>query len=157
MVHAFISSRLDSCNALLYHLPKSLITKLQRVQNAAARIVTRASKHSSITSTLKDLHWLPIHARIEFKICTVTWKALHNSAPSYKKDLVTSYAPSRTLRSNHQCLLQIPRCNGNYGERAFSVAAPKLWNSLPVTLRQLENYCDFKVKLKTLLFNKSFN
>jgi len=157
VVHAFITSRLDSCNTLLYNLPKVLLLKLQRVQNTAARIVTRASKHDSATAILKDLHWLPITARIEYKICSMTWKALNGRAPAYISDLLTPYTAARTLRSSNQALLSVPRCRLNYGERAFSVAAPKLWNDLPVSIRELKHYDTFKAKLKTYLFNIHLN
>jgi hypothetical protein len=157
LVHAFVTSRLDSCNAILFNLPKSLISKLQRVQNTAARIVTRASRYASITAILHDLHWLPIQARIEFKICALTWKALHDRAPDYIKEMLTPYTASRSLRSNNQELLCVPKCRVKYGERAFSAAAPRLWNTLPITLRQTEHYDLFKCRLKTHLFNQSYN
>lgn len=156
MVHAFISSRLDCGNALLYKLPNRLIQRLQRVQNTAARTVTRPSRHASITSILQKLHWLPVAARIEFKICTLTWKALHGRAPIYIRELITPYTTNRPLRSSDQSLLHVPRCRVNYGERAFSIAAPKLWNSLPVGVRQVEHYDSFKVQLKTHLFRQSY-
>ena len=68
LVHAFVSSRIDYCNSLLYGIPEYAIKKLQRVQNLAARVVTRSSKYSSITPTLKKLHWLPVKYRIIFKV-----------------------------------------------------------------------------------------
>jgi hypothetical protein len=157
LVHAFISSRLDNSNSLLYNLPDRLLTKLQRVQNAAARIVTKTPKHASITNALQDLHWLPVKARISFKILTLVWKALHNRAPIYIKELLIPYTPSRTLRSSDRELLQVPKCRVRHGERAFAVSGPKLWNALPLTIRQLDCYGAFKSKLKTELYKKSYN
>jgi hypothetical protein len=156
LVHALITSRLDSCNALLLHLPKCLTKKLQRVQNTAARIIMCAPRHSSISSILQELHWLPIIERIEFKICTLTWKALNKCAPNYITELLTPYTPARTLRSGDQMLLSVPKCRVNYGERAFCIAAPKLWNSLPLVVRHHEHYDAFKVSLKTHLFRKAY-
>ena len=77
LVHAFVSSRIDYCNSLLYGIPEYAIKRLQRVQNLAARVVTRSSKYSSITPTLKKLHWLPVKYRIIFKVVLLTFKALH--------------------------------------------------------------------------------
>ena len=88
VVHSLIKSRLDSCNAILYGLPQTLIKKLQRVQNAAARVVTRSRKYDHITPILQRLHWLPIEERIKYKIVLLTLKCLHNTAPEYLKGLL---------------------------------------------------------------------
>lgn len=157
LVHAFISSRLDNCNTLLYSLPSALTSKLQRVQNTAARIVMRASKHHSISHIMKQLHWLPIKQRVQFKIITITWKSLHGLAPSYIDELLTPYVPSRELRSSDRKDLVIPRYRNNYGARAFSSAAPTLWNSLPVNMRDVDCYATFKCQLKTHLFSQAYN
>ena len=68
ITYALISSRLDFGNALLFGLPHNLLTKLQKLQNAAARVVTLSKKHSHITPVLNSLHWLPLEERIVFKI-----------------------------------------------------------------------------------------
>ena len=83
LVNGMVSSRLDYCNALLHGLPTSLPNKLQRVQNTAARIITRTSKYSHITPILMELHWLPIQSRVHHQILLNTFKALHEEAPMY--------------------------------------------------------------------------
>ena len=75
--HAFVSSKLDYCNSLLYNIPKYALNKLQFVQSAAARLITCSRKYGHITPILIDLHWLPIAERIKFKILLLTFKALH--------------------------------------------------------------------------------
>ena len=145
------------CNALLYVLPNTLLNKLQRVQNTAARIITRSSKHQSITSILKKLHWLPIKQRIQFKINTLTWKSLHGQAPGYIDELLIQYVPTRTLRSSSQNILVTPKCNNSYGKRAYASAAPVLWNSLPSALRESHSYVPFKSKLKIFLFQLAYD
>ena len=60
LVHAFITSKLDNCNSLLYGLPKFLIERVQNVQNSTARMITRGRKYEHITPVLKQLHWLPV-------------------------------------------------------------------------------------------------
>ena len=96
MVHAFITSHIDFANSLLFRVPATCLQKLQRVLNIDARIVTLTSKQDHITSILKTLHWLPIDQGVKYKILVLTFRALHDSAPSYIKDLLTTYEPTRS-------------------------------------------------------------
>ena len=105
LVHAFVSSKLDHCNSLLYNVPKCALKKLQSVQNASSRLITCSRKYDHITPILKEIHWLPISERIKFKIMLLTFKALHQQSPVYIQDLVAHYQPSRILRSSHLLLL----------------------------------------------------
>ena len=102
-LHALVTSKFDYCNSLLYGLPKHVIKQLQRVQNAAARVVTVSPKFCHITPVLANLHWLPIEVRIEFKILTITYKTLHGLAPTYIKRLLRRYHPPRDVRSSKTC------------------------------------------------------
>ena len=137
-VHAFVSSRLEHHNSLLFGLPKQLTNKLQRIQNHAARIVARINKHDHVQPTLKSLHWLPVTFRIEFKVLLLTFKCIHGKAPAYLCQLIQLYKPARSLRSADQLLLTKgkPRTK-TYGERAFKNCAPALWNTLPSDIRAI--------------------
>ena len=120
LMHSFVTSRLDAFNGLLYGVPKQQISKLQRIQNAAARIVTLSKKADHITPILYKLHWLPITERIEYKILLLTYKALHDMSPGYIKDLLEIRICSRTTRSSDQLTLNIPKTNTvRYGDRCF--------------------------------------
>jgi hypothetical protein len=155
-IHSLVTSRMDQLNGLLHGLPDYQLARLQRMQNTAARIVSRTPGRDHITPVLRTLHWLPIKYRVQFKLLTLTYKALHGEGPVYIKDMLTPYNPSRTLRSDSRLLLEVPRSRTKAGDRAFSVASPKLWNSLPLALRQATSTDAFKGQLKTHLFTLAF-
>ena len=94
LVHAFISSRLDYCNSLLYGIPEYQTMKLQRVMNASARLIYRAHKFCHITPLLAELHWLPVCSRIHYKIPLITFKILHGLSPKHLSDLISIQQPS---------------------------------------------------------------
>ena len=159
LIHAFVVSKIDSYNSLIFGLPNHLIDKLQHLLNAAARLIMVANKYHSITPILKELHWLPIEQRIIFKINLITFKCLNNLAPPYLKELLTLYRPNRTLRSSSDKLrlVTVPYNLKTYGYRSYSVQAPILWNSLPFHIRSADSINSFKSKLKTYLFKSAYN
>ena len=147
---------MNSCNSLLYGLPQHLISRLQSIQNTAARVVTRTRKFDHITPVLKQLHWLPVRYRIVFKILLLVYKALNGTAPSYISELLKYHTSERKLRSSSQHLLATPKARlKTYGEKAFA-AAPRLWNSIPLELRSNSSIDIFKRHLKTYLFKQAF-
>ncbi|KAL9964335.1 hypothetical protein ACROYT_G027963 [Oculina patagonica] len=158
LIHAFIGSKLDYCNSILYGIPKKLICKLQRVQNTAARIVTLTRKYDSITPIMFKLHWLPVQFRIIFKLLLIVYKALNDKTPSYVSSMLSFRKFSRSLRSSGQELLTEPMAKlKTYGDRAFSTAAPRLWNNLPLSIRKSASEDIFKKNLKTYLFKEAYD
>ena len=131
--------------------------KLQRVQNSVARLVAKCPRSDHITPILRKLHWLPVKQRIQYKLLVTTYKALHGSAPSYPSEMLQPYKSTRTLRSNELQLLHVPRAPCGYGDRSFTVAAPRLWNSIPLVIKSCTNTFIFKNRIKTYLFTKAFN
>ena len=145
-------------NALLCGLPQTLLFKVQRVQNAAARLVCLTGRREHITPVLKELHWLPVRQRISFNVLVLTYQALHGTAPQYMTDLLSQYQPTRSLHSNDTLLLTAPQSRlTSFGDRAFQHAVPRPWNGLPISLRSANNLNSFKKALKTFLFKDAYN
>ena len=157
LVNSLVISRLDYCNGVLYGIPKYQRDKLQRIQNIAARMISGTRSTDHITPILKNLHWLPVEARINFKILLITYKILNGQSASYLEPIIQEYHSLRTLRSSTRSLLCIPSIKSNsYGGRAFSATAPKLWNSIPEYIKRAETVETFKTRLKTFLFQKHY-
>ena len=157
LVQAFISCRLDYCNALLYGINDHLFRRLQSVQNAAARFLTGTSRRDHISPVLRRLHWLPVKQRVDYKLATIVSKSLRGQTPSYLVDDCQPIADSgrRQLRSADANVLSVPRTRSRLGDRSFSVAGPSVWNSLPASLRQPDvEFGQFKRLLKSFLFGE---
>ena len=74
LIHNHVISRLDYCNSIYYRLPNILLKKLQNIQNRAGRLIEKIPLTERITPALIELHWLPMKARIIYKICLLTYK-----------------------------------------------------------------------------------
>jgi len=161
LVQAFVTSRVDYCNAVLAESPRVITDKLQRVMNSAARVVTDTRKYDSGLSQLMhdELHWLDVTDRVRFKLAVLMYRCLHGTAPPYLMDnctLTAEVTGHQHLRSATQRKLVVPHYRLNsFGHRRFSVAGPSTWNSLPDSLRDTELSLDtFKRQLKTYIFVK---
>ena len=160
LVHNHVISKLDYCNSLYYDLPNYTLKKLQYVMNRAARLVKGLPLRERITPALIDLHWLPIKARIVFKICVLTYQALKFGKPEYIRHLLEDFHVDTTLVLRHsaEChRLNEPRCNLKLGFRAFEKSAPRLYNKLPEHVKSSSNVKIFKKKLKTHLFKEAYD
>ncbi len=159
IIHALITSKLDNNNALLYGIPDYMIMKLQRVQNCAARIITRIPKHNHITPVLVKLHWLPMDKRIQFKILLLVYKIKQGQAPKYLNTLVKDLEAKTNceLRSAKNNQLEVPAAQTEtYGNRIFSFTAPRLWNQLPHYIKTSTSIIRFKKDLKEHLFRQTY-
>ena len=127
----------------------SSLSSLQRIQNTAARLVLRKKKFDHASPLLRTLHWLPIANRVEYKLNTLCYNSIHETAPSYLCENLSIYVPARPLRSASDPLsLQIPRYKlPAVGRRSFAVSGPMSWNKLPLSLS--DSYQPFKLSSRT--------
>ena len=155
---SLVISRLDYGNSLLHGIAVRQITRLQRCQNTAARLVCQVRRREHITPTLMYLHWLPVSYRVMFKVLIFAFKALHGLGPKYLQELVTPHQTSRVLRSQNKRLAAVPAVRTvTYGHRTFGYAASTLWNNLPKAIRDAEDLPNFKKLLKTHFFEQAYS
>jgi len=151
----------DYCNAVYAEAPKNITDRLQRVLDVAAQVVSDTWKFDHGLSRLMhtELHWLDVPERIKYKLGVPMYQCQHNQAPRYLADHcspVSDVVFRQRLRSASSHQLFVPRYRlSTYGRRAFSVAGPTVWNSLPEDLRDPECCADsYRQSLKTILFSQ---
>ena len=150
-------TKLDYGNATLTGLPAYQYRRLQSVLNAAARLIYRRFNH--VTSLLRELHWLKSSERVAYKLAVTFYRCLHGLAPSYLAQSVRRVAElnRRRLRSSSSDDVIIPTTIlVTVGDRAFTAAGSRLWNSLPSDIRSAQTLPVFCNLLKTYLFSKCF-
>ena len=155
LVQALVLSKVDYCNSLLLGSSQYNIRKLQRLQNMCARIIYRSHKYDHITPFLKELHWLKIEEQIEYKVAVLVYKCVTKTAPTYLQELVISEHGGR-LRSTNELKLPVSISKlSQVHDSSFRSMGPRIWNSLPFSLKTANDIEYFKSGLKTYLFTKS--
>ena len=146
LIRALVVSKLDYCSSVFASLPGSLM----RLLNSAARLVYSARRSERVTPLLRELHWLRVPERIQFRLCVLTYRCLHGSASSYLAEtlhLTSDMESRRRLRSGSTSSLMVPSSRrATLGDRAFPVAAARAWNSLPTSVSSLSSYLTFRRK-----------
>ena len=146
IVCSLVLQKLDYCNALYYGINKNEIALLQSVQNAAIRLIDGRYKYDRVplSPVYERLHWLKIEERVLFKLCLIMHKCVWGLAPEAFTEMVVLSNP-RTMKVVEKDF------STSYGKRAFSCAGPKVWNCLPVNIREERNIEVFKKLLKSQL------
>ena len=123
-MHAFVTTRLDYLNSLLYGMPDDIIKQFQKLLNTAARIITNLRKYYHITGAMKKLHWLPIESCIQYKVLVLLHACVQKIAPPYLSSLLTSYVPSKEMRSSGKLILHQPIPNMVRNGKRFAYGGP---------------------------------
>ena len=150
--------KLDYCNSLLYGSPMYMLERLQKVQKSAASLIFQCCKQNHISPLLMSLHWLPINARIEYKLSVICHSLFLGLSPINLSDLLLVYTPKGNLHfSSDNGMLCIPKLRTKtFGHRSFSFSALTIWNSLPSVLRHTDFILKFKLALKSNIFRKFY-
>ena len=160
LVSAFVLSRIDYCNSLLFGSTNDVTSHLQRIQNYAARVIFRLPMSSSITIHLKSLHWLPVKVRSTYKIACLCYHCHSSTAPSYVTDMLHKKPlHTRNTRSSSYTMPLLNRpahSKATLGDRSFSFASSSVWNSIPNDVRCAPSLSSFKSRLKTYLFRSVY-
>ena len=121
VVHAFVTSRVDSCNSVFSLARAKHLRPLQSVLNAAARVILRRQKYDHITDVVRDqLHWLPVTERIEYKLCSLVCKCLHQSVFEWNVQLrLWSAGAQASAFCSPQCPSRVENSNINVRSAQF--------------------------------------
>ena len=153
---ALVQSRVDYANSLYTGMSYVNFDKLQLVQNTLARVVTLTRKWDHIQPSLKRLHWLPIRQRVDFKVALLTYSIRYSGEPKHLNSPLMDSKPTRSLPSAEEHLLVVPWTKLSSISWAFSVVARKLWNNLPLDIRNAKTMSIFSKMLKTYLYKQAY-
>ena len=157
LVSAFILSRIDYCDTLLFGSTHDVTSHLQRLQKYAARVILRRPKSSSIIIHLKSLHWLPVKVRSTYKIACLCYHCHSSFAPSYFTGMLHRKTLHTRSSSYTMPLLNSPaHSKATLGDHSFSFASSSVWNSIPNDVRCAPSLSSFKSRLKTYLFRSVY-
>lgn len=162
LVSSLVLTRLDYGSATLAGLPATQLGRLQTVLNAAAKLIFSLRKYDHVTPLLKELHWLRVPERITFRLATLAYRCQHGMAPQYlavqlrRTADIESKQHLRVASTDTLASTRPRSLHPTIGDRAFSEAATRAWNSLPSSVHSAESLAVFKRRLKTELFDRSF-
>ena len=161
LVHGGVLFLIDYCNAVYGGLSEEDLQRLQKVQNSAVRFIfgLKLSDRQHIMPYLKQLHFLPVKHRIQYKLCVMVFKCINNMAPTYLTELINMRETKQQavrLDDDFYVLKRPPAPNFRQTEAAFCLSGPAAWNALPYNIRCQANFQKFKGTLKQYYFNEVF-
>ena len=160
LVSAFVLSRIDYCNSLLFGSTHYVTSHLQQMQNYAARVILRLPKSSSITIHLRSLHWLPVKVRSTYKIACLCYHCHSSTAPSYVTDMQHKkplhICITRSSSYTMPLLNRPAHSKATFRDRSFSFASSFVWNSIPNDVRCAPSLSSSKSHMKTCLLCSAY-
>ena len=157
VINSLVFSSLFYCSSVWSGTCKRNITKLQLVQNFAARLLSGKRKFDHITPTLKQLKLLPVSDLLYIRDAGQMYKCMNNLAPSYLSQLFTKRSQTHSFLTRNRDSLQLPRCRTALAQQSFVFRGVTIWNSLPEELRICCSIVSFKNQLKSELLSKWLN
>ena len=149
---AIIQPHLDYCSMVWDGLGVTLLDKIQKLQNRAARIITQSSYYTSASSLLEELGWDNVLTRWKKQKAILMFKTLNNGAPEYLRNLFIDRNTHYDLR-NAGGKLNLPRPRTDYLKRSFSYSGAQLWNNLPESIRTIKSLKNFKKAIQNYFEN----
>lgn len=149
---ALILPHFDYCSSVWDELNVTLSDKLQKLQNRAARVITRSSYDTSASFLLNRLHWDNLSTRRRKLKVMLMFKTIKGLSPAYLQNLFSIRSTPYNLRDS-EIKLDLPKPRTNYCKRGFGYSGALLWNSLPVYLRKLDSLGRFKREIDRLYNN----
>ena len=156
LVWSLVLARIDCCNSVLAGLPAVTLAPLNRVMNAAVRLVAGLGVRDHVTPAMRELHWLPVTFRVQYKLCLMVYSSVNCCSPEYITDVLVPMSSLQrrvTLRFSTSGSFDVPRTRTVFGERAFSVAGLAAWNKVSPNLRLITDNYRFKRALKAHFFS----
>jgi hypothetical protein len=154
LVHSLVISRLLYCTTVFNGITKKQLQKLQRIVNAAIRVVDLKSRRDSVNDSLRQHNWLKVEKLVSLRSAALIFSILQSGKPIYLSDRLKQLQRTQHLRSNDNLLLEVPQCSSQMGERAFSRYAPSIWNSIPVDIKKLKKKKAFVEDYKDYLLSE---
>ena len=144
IVCSYVLSLLDYFNSLYYGVSSHLLNKMQRVQNCAARLISKRDIPSGkLDEKMLEFHWLKVEHRIMYKMMMIVHNCVNNKAP---EEIMSMFYYSDSARTMN---LRETRFSNKHGEKAFSHIGSKLWNLFPKKMREVNDIEKFKTSLKS--------
>jgi hypothetical protein len=153
LCNSLVLSRVDYCCPILHGVTNKNMDRLQRVINAAARVVFCSKRTSHTSHLISELKWLNMQQRCTFRTACLLHKALNGFAPTYLTTELVQYHPNRNLRSDSKNLLMLANNKKAVGKHIFKVLASNMWNQLPQNLRDERKLSSFSEGLRNVLLD----